>query len=66
MLKKENQLSRKEIELLPKVELHVHLDCCLSFAVVSRLKPGITREKYNKDFIGRKILPGTNLWRWIG
>jgi adenosine deaminase len=52
MLKKENQLSRKEIELLPKVELHVHLDCCLSFDAVSILKPGITREKYNKDFIG--------------
>jgi len=52
MLKKKNQLSRKEIELLPKVELHVHLDCCLSFDVVSKLKPGITREKYNKDFIG--------------
>jgi adenosine deaminase len=53
MLKKKNyQLSRKEIELLPKVELHVHLDCCLSFDVVSKLKPGITREKYNTDFIG--------------
>lgn len=49
---KEKQLSRKEIELLPKVELHVHLDCCLSFDVVSKLKPGTTREKYNKDFIG--------------
>lgn len=52
MLKKKNQLNRKEIELLPKVELHVHLDCCLSFDVVSKLKPGITREKYHKDFIG--------------
>ncbi len=52
MLKKKNQLSRKEIELLPKVELHVHLDCCLSFDVVSGLIPGITREKYRKDFIG--------------
>jgi adenosine deaminase len=52
MLKKKNQLSRKEIELLPKVELHVHLDCCLSFDVVSKLKPGITRQEYNKDFIG--------------
>lgn len=52
MLKKKNQLNRKEIELLPKVELHVHLDCCLSFDVVSKLKPGITLEKYSKDFIG--------------
>ena len=52
MLKTNNQLSRKEIELLPKVELHIHLDCCLSFDVVSKLKPGITRQEYNKDFIG--------------
>lgn len=53
MLKNENKrLSRRQIELLPKVELHVHLDCCLSFDVVSRLKPGITREEYNANFIG--------------
>lgn len=48
----DNWISHKEIELLPKVELHVHLDCCLSFDVVSKLKPGTTREKYHKDFIG--------------
>ncbi len=53
MLKNKNRLTREEIELLPKVELHVHLDCCLSFDVVSLLKPGITREEYAKDFLGR-------------
>lgn len=53
MLKNKNPLRREEIELLPKVELHVHLDCCLSYEVVSRLKPGITREEYANDFVGR-------------
>jgi adenosine deaminase len=53
MLKKGNtHLSRREIEALPKVELHVHLDCCLSFDVVSKLRPGISREEFSRDFIG--------------
>lgn len=52
MTKNENQLRREEIELLPKVELHVHLDCCLSFDAVSQLKPGTTYEEYARDFIG--------------
>jgi adenosine deaminase len=51
--KNENRLNREQIELLPKIELHVHLDCCLSFDVVSQLKPGITREEYANDFVGR-------------
>ena len=46
------RLSRGEIELLPKVELHVHLDCCLSFDAVSKLKPGLTQEEFARDFIG--------------
>jgi len=37
---------------LPKVELHLHLDCSLSFDVVSRLQPGISREAYQRDFVG--------------
>ena len=53
MQKKGNlRLSRQEIQSLPKVELHVHLDCCLSFAVVSKLRPGIGREEFSRDFIG--------------
>lgn len=53
MLENKNYLRREEIELLPKIELHVHLDCCLSFDVVARLKPGIKREEYTNDFVGR-------------
>jgi adenosine deaminase len=36
---------------LPKIELHLHLDCSLSFEIVSRLNPSITREEYQSDFI---------------
>jgi adenosine deaminase len=36
---------------LPKVELHLHLDCSLSYAVASRLSPGLSREDYERDFV---------------
>ncbi|MTI87951.1 MAG: adenosine deaminase [Balneolaceae bacterium] len=36
---------------LPKIELHLHLDCSLSFDVVQKLKPGISRQEYEKEFI---------------
>ncbi|HQS22989.1 MAG TPA: adenosine deaminase [Sediminibacterium sp.] len=36
---------------LPKVELHLHLDCSLSFECVKQLKPKITQEEYNESFI---------------
>jgi adenosine deaminase len=44
-------LTPEEIRALPKVELHVHLDCCLSFDVVSQLRPAITLEEYQQEFI---------------
>lgn len=34
-----------------KVELHLHLDCSLSYAAVTRLAPDITREQYEAEFI---------------
>jgi adenosine deaminase len=36
---------------LPKTELHLHLDCSLSYDVVSRIAPSITRDAYERDFI---------------
>jgi adenosine deaminase len=36
---------------LPKVELHLHLDCSLSYAVVSQIDPSITLEAYRTNFI---------------
>lgn len=36
---------------LPKVELHLHLDCSLSYKVVSEIDPAITLEEYQSNFI---------------
>jgi adenosine deaminase len=36
---------------LPKIELHLHLDCSLSYAVVKRLDPSVTEEEYRRSFI---------------
>lgn len=36
---------------LPKVELHLHLDCSLSYGAVSRLAPGVTRDEYFRDYV---------------
>ena len=36
---------------LPKVELHQHLDCSLSYAVVSQIVPSISEEEYRTEFI---------------
>ena len=38
-------------EHLPKVELHLHLDCSLSFDVVKQLRPSITFKEYQASFI---------------
>ena len=40
-----------DFKSLPKVEIHLHFDCSLSYAVVSRLNPSITPEDYRNDFI---------------
>ncbi len=37
--------------MLPKVELHLHLDCSLSFAAVSRLDESVSLEEYQREFI---------------
>lgn len=36
---------------LPKIELHLHLDCSLSYQAVSNLNPSVTREEYERDYI---------------
>lgn len=41
----------QQLQQLPKVELHVHLDCSLSFQVVQKLLPGTTQEEYNERFV---------------
>ena len=36
---------------LPKVELHLHLDCSLSFEIVKQLKSSITLKEYQESFV---------------
>lgn len=36
---------------LPKVELHLHLDCSLSYSAVSQIDPSISLEEFNTNFI---------------
>jgi adenosine deaminase len=36
---------------LPKVELHAHLDCGLSYEVVHRLDPGVSEATFRAEFI---------------
>lgn len=40
--------------MFPKVELHTHLDCNLSFDAVRQLRPGIDRGVYEKEFVSRE------------
>jgi adenosine deaminase len=37
---------------LPKVELHLHLDCSLSYNVVQQLDPRTSLEEYQRGFVG--------------
>lgn len=36
---------------IPKIELHLHLDCSLSYRAVSRLAPEVTAEEYARDYV---------------
>jgi len=40
-----------ELRSLPKIELHLHLDCSLSYQAVSALAASVTREEYERDYI---------------
>jgi adenosine deaminase len=55
--------SPAEIAHWPKIELHLHLDCSLSYELVHRLDPTITPEVYQKDFIAPPHCP--NLAEYI-
>jgi adenosine deaminase len=40
-----------DLARLPKIELHLHLDCSLSYQAVSHLAPNVTRDEYDSDFV---------------
>lgn len=44
-----------DLDVLPKVELHCHLDCCLSYTAVREIAPGITPERYAATFVGPPV-----------
>jgi len=37
--------------LLPKIELHLHLDCSLSYQIVSELAPSVSRGEYEREYV---------------
>ena len=39
---------------LPKIELHVHLDCSLSYETIKRLRQQTTIDEYNTNYIAGK------------
>jgi len=47
-------MTRDELNALPKVELHLHLDCSMSFESVHALVPGMTPERYRAEFLAPK------------
>ncbi len=40
-----------DLRRLPKVELHLHLDCSLSYKAVARLAPGVSRDEFLRDYV---------------
>jgi adenosine deaminase len=40
-----------DYQALPKIELHLHLDCSLSYKVVKQIQPSITYEEYKDSFV---------------
>ena len=41
----------EQMSRLPKIELHLHLDCSLSYKAVSVLAPNITQHEYDTEFV---------------
>ncbi|MBS1604268.1 MAG: adenosine deaminase [Bacteroidetes bacterium] len=52
-----------EVSSWPKIELHLHLDCSLSYEVVHQLNPSITSREYQDRFIAPPVC--TNLADYI-
>jgi len=48
---------------LPKIELHLHIDCTLSYDGVRRLRPSVTLDEYRRDYIAP--VPCANLAEFL-
>lgn len=43
-------MQANEFKTIPKIELHLHLDCSLSFKVVQKIDENIDFEEYQSSF----------------
>ena len=46
-----SKVNQLELRSLPKIELHLHLDCSLSYQAVSTLAPGVSRLEYEREYV---------------
>lgn len=51
MCMNDSLFGQKALAEFPKVELHLHLDCSLSYEVVKEINPSVTLDEYTKSFI---------------
>jgi adenosine deaminase len=59
-------LNEAELRSIPKVELHLHLDCSMSFASVNALDPSVTPERYRAEFLApRKCVNLVDYFRYL-
>lgn len=59
-------MTRDELKALPKVELHLHLDCSMSYASVNALDPRVTPERYRAEFLApRKCVNLVDYFRYL-
>lgn len=59
-------LTVDDFRRMPKVELHLHLDCSLSLASVSELDPTVTPERYRAEFLApRKCVNLVDYFRYL-
>jgi len=60
-------MTRDEIIALPKVELHLHLDCSMSFQSVKALVPEMTPDRYRAQFLApTKCKNLVDYFRYLG
>jgi adenosine deaminase len=60
-------MTRDELTALPKVELHLHLDCSMSFESVHALVPEMTPERYRAEFLApEKCKNLVDYFRYLG
>lgn len=59
-------LTEAQLRALPKVELHLHLDCSMSFDSVKALVPEMTLERYRAEFLApRKCKSLVDYFRYL-